>query len=519
MLAYILLLLLPLLVHTRHHRRGTTGHAPLDTFAPISAVTTALSTTSQLVSCLQKAGITTITPSSSSYNTARFGHDKAFNYKPVAIAYPTTDQQVASAVKCAVKAGVKVAPRSGGHSYEGYSMGGMDGSLIVDVTTLKSISVSNGYATVGAGNRLGPIALALSKSGVAVPAGTCPSVGVGGHALGGGFGVVGRKYGMLSDNIKSIRFVSAASDLLTVNQDTNSDLFWALRGAGGGNFGIVTSFKFKTFAPPSEVTTFAYTWDAKDYQQVMSAYMTYAATASRDVSFEINWSGPDGGFEMDGTYLGPKSQLSSVLKALLQAMPTPTSTDIQEGAYIDSILRWAWMKPGSKVSDLALGSDGNDLSKTGDARYYGGKSLIYLSPLTSTTLTIMSKHLSSTPSAASAAYIIMDIWAGAVQDGSPYGASAFPHNDVKYSIEFVVEWDGPGACAACEKWIGDFVHEMYADYVQEYGRPVRAYSNYIDRSLPDWQTAYYGDNYSRLQDIKKQWDPSNVFSFPQSIQV
>ncbi|KAG0317108.1 hypothetical protein BG000_004641, partial [Podila horticola] len=167
----------------------------------------------------------------------------SYNYKLQAIFHPATNNDVSAAIKCASAANVAIAPRSGGHSFEGYSAGGQDGSLIMDLNQFSqfSIDTKTNIATIGGGNRLGPTYAKLWTNGqYLIPAGTCPTVGIGGHALGGGVGMTSRKYGVLSDNIVSMTVVDPSGAIKTVSATKNTDLYWALRGAGGGSFGVVT---------------------------------------------------------------------------------------------------------------------------------------------------------------------------------------------------------------------------------------------------------------------------------------
>src|SRR5581483_12527086 len=133
--------------------------------------------------------------------------------------------------------------RSGGHSYGGYST---THGVVVDLALLSHVSVSGNRALVGPGARLGNVYATLNAHGLAIPAGTCPSVGIGGHALGGGFGLAARAWGLASDNLLSAQVVTADGRILTASPAGHADLFWACRGGGGGNFGIATRFVFLT---------------------------------------------------------------------------------------------------------------------------------------------------------------------------------------------------------------------------------------------------------------------------------
>src|SRR5205823_464104 len=132
---------------------------------------------------------------------------------------------------------------SGGHSYAGYST--VHDGVVLDLRHLRSIrgSRSSSTATVGAGAQLIDVYAALAAIGRTIPAGSCPSVGIARHALGGGMGLAGRAFGLATDNILSAELVTADGTVLQVTEQSHPDLLWALRGGGGGNFGIVTSIE------------------------------------------------------------------------------------------------------------------------------------------------------------------------------------------------------------------------------------------------------------------------------------
>ncbi|KAG0222273.1 hypothetical protein BGW42_006748, partial [Actinomortierella wolfii] len=169
------------------------------TTAPLAMIGVAQTFPANFLNCLQNIcgdpNSHLVTPSSSIYDTDRVGFNINFNYKPIAIYHPATEHDAAAAIRCAAANNVAIAPRSGGHSFEGYGQGGKDGSLVIDLNQFQQFSIDKQthVATVGAGTRLGPLYSRLWEAGeYLVPAGTCPSVGIGGHALGGGIGMVSR---------------------------------------------------------------------------------------------------------------------------------------------------------------------------------------------------------------------------------------------------------------------------------------------------------------------------------------
>jgi FAD/FMN-containing dehydrogenase len=186
---------------------------------------------------------------------------------PMAIVACATPQDVSEVISFARRHGLDVAMRSGGHSFAGHST---TRGIVLDVTPLRSVSVSGGVATVGAGTRLGEVYEALQEHGLAIPAGTCPDVGVAGLTLGGGLGILGRKYGATCDSLVGAEIVLADGRILTCDEHHETDLFWALRGAGAGNFGVVTSLAFRT-VPAPEATNVHLAWPFSRAADVIAA--------------------------------------------------------------------------------------------------------------------------------------------------------------------------------------------------------------------------------------------------------
>jgi FAD/FMN-containing dehydrogenase len=193
--------------------------------------------------------------------------------RPQAIAACESPADVGRALLLARVRGAPFAVRSGGHCFAGRST--TDG-LLIDVGPMRAVDLDeDGVATVGAGARLGEIAAAIEPRGVTVPAGLCPDVGVAGLTLGGGFGLLGRKYGLMSDRLLAARVVLADGRVLDCDAQHNDDLFWALRGAGLGQFGVVTSFAFETLPAP-DCTAFHLVWDGRHAVELVDAWQQLA---------------------------------------------------------------------------------------------------------------------------------------------------------------------------------------------------------------------------------------------------
>ena len=166
-------------------------------------------------------------------------------------------EDVAEVIAFAREHGIGIAVRSGGHSFAGYSS---TSGIVIDLTPQRSVVLTGGVAKVGAGTRLGELYDALLPHGLAIPAGTCPSVGIGGLTLGGGHGILGRMYGLTLDHLTRARVVLASGRVVDCDERDHADLFWALRGAGSGNFGVVTSFTFRPRPAPRLTSPWPATW-------------------------------------------------------------------------------------------------------------------------------------------------------------------------------------------------------------------------------------------------------------------
>jgi FAD/FMN-containing dehydrogenase len=446
-----------------------------------------------------------ITPGSAAYRGAqREVNTRYSGIRPLAILRAGSVSDVRAAVRWCAKHDVRIAARSGGHSYAGYST--VQGGLVVDLRRLNGIGVAPGGRTVqvGAGNRLIDMYSALASRGLTVPAGSCPTVGVAGLALGGGVGLAGRALGTTSDNIRSLTVVTANGQAVTANARQNPDLYWACRGGGGGNFGIVTGFTFTTHRV-DRASYFSATFDWDDVGDVVAQWQRWAPYAPPELfslcALETGSSGPT--VNAFGQYMGSASALRRVLNGLTSAA-RPTSLQVGNAQYIDLILRWAGCLDESPVQCRRI-----------PYAPFAAKSRYVLTPMSARGIATMASWIErrQRQSSLGSGAILLDSYGGAINE-APAAATAFFHRDALYSCQFVAYWNsGAGAQSAALSWIDGFYSAM-RPYVSQY-----AYQNYIDPQLTAWKTAYYGSNYARLVDVKRQYDPDDLFRFRQSIPV
>ena len=459
---------------------------------------------------------TLVLPSNPSYASDRLLYNSKFtNPRPSALAFCNDAQDVARCVEFVAHHGIEVAARSGGHSYAGYSS---CRGLVIDVTRMNSITVNlkSNVATIGAGALLIDIYDAVGNAGRLLPGGSCPTVGIAGLALGGGIGVFGRKFGLTCDNLQSADVISAAGDLLHADANTHPDLFWASRGGGGGNFGVATTFEF-TVHPMPQVTLFTleYPWAAA--ATVLDAWQRWVDNAPDELwSNCLLLSQGNAGYlaQVGGVFCGSPTGVMSLLRALRIDIATPaTASFVGSNDYLDA------MKIEAGCSSLSVAAchlpSENPLGQLSREAYSAKSS--YLEGVTSASRTHLLVDAVETlrdyaPTLGGG--LAFDSYGGAINRVAS-DQTAFVHRDKRAGIQATYSWSSdtsPTAIASGQqwlKWLGTNVFDSAAG----------AYQNYIDPTLADWESAYYGANFERLVRIKKTYDPENRFRFAQSIPV
>jgi FAD/FMN-containing dehydrogenase len=444
-----------------------------------------------------------VTPASSTYGRDKLLVDSRFDgAHPHAIVYCESAEDVERTVRWARKHAIHIVPRCGGHSYAGYST--TNKGVVVDVSRMNRVHVHSGVATVGAGARLIDVYSGLTPLGLTIPAGSCPTVGISGLALGGGVGYAGRKLGLTCDNLVGLSLVTAEGKLVECGPHENGDLFWASRGGGGGNFGIATSFRFRTHAV-RDVAYYQVVWPWADAARAFRAWQAFAPHAPDELfaSFYMSTNGARGPgtvpfVSSGGQYFGSESQLRSLISPLVAA-GTPTRVIAGTLSYLDAIERWAGCHPIEQCR-IAVRQKFKSKSDYVDA------------PLSNAGIGTLLASLEASQASTSlgGAALIFDASGGAINRVHP-GATAFVHRNALFSIQYFSSWVGAGAGDL--HWNRTLYSEMRR-YVSGF-----AYQNYIDPDLKSWQHAYYGSNLRRLAAVKRKHDPHNVFHFAQSIPV
>jgi len=413
---------------------------------------------------------------------------------PAGIVRCATERDVQSALLWARAHGLPLAARSGGHSYAGYST---TPGLLIDLGGMRDAAVDDAWGTVAAnaGARNTDVYAALQPHGVGISAGRCPSVAIAGLTLGGGFGFSSRALGLTCDSLVETRIVTADGRLLTCSETENADLFWALRGGGGGNFGINTYFRFGT-APVDDVGLYDLEWDARHAPQVMAALQAMVLAAPDRLSCRMGM-GSDGRSAPSVTALGqlfgPQAELEELLAPVL-AVARPRRRLIAHRTFWQAKEHFFHSTPidrfavGSAFVEQPLSPDALDVIARGVARYPGSRN-------------------------ADGGGVALYAWGGAISR-VPVDATAFTHRDATWLMAYDASWtarDTRRTVAHNIDWLDRFRGEL-APYVSG-----SAYQNFMDRGQPDWRRAYYGDAYARLAAIKRDVDPDGVFAFAQGV--
>ncbi len=437
---------------------------------------------------------TVITPEDSSYDETRKIYNAMIDKRPALFVKCVDTADVQLAVNFARNNELLLAVRGGGHN--GGGLGLCNDGMVIDLSGLKYVRVDTVLNTVrvGGGNLWGEVDHATHAYGLAVPAGIISTTGVGGLTLGGGVGHLSRKYGLTIDNLLEADMVLADGSFVTVSADKHADLFWAIRG-GGGNFGIVTSFKFQAH-PVKNVIGGPMLWPIEETERVMAWYDKFMDNASEDLSgFIATMNIPGAPFPPElhhkkfcgivWCYLGDPEKIDSMLaqaRAMnpifehVGEMPYPSIQSMFDGMMVPG-MQWYWR------ADFF-----NEIQPEAAAEHFKFGSSIP-TPLSQMHLYVIN-GAASRPSNSDTPWA----YRGAKYAGVVVGVDPSPDN-----ADVITDW--------CKEYY-EALHPYSAG---------GAYSNFMMEEGQERVMASYGSNYDRLTEIKGKYDPDNLFRMNQNI--
>ncbi|HUA11123.1 MAG TPA: FAD-binding oxidoreductase [Solirubrobacteraceae bacterium] len=438
-----------------------------------------------------------IGPEDGDYDQARAVYNAMIDRRPGLIARAADPGDVAAAIGFARAQELPLAIRGGAHN--GAGLGTVDDGVVIDLSSINGIAVDPDARTVrvGGGCTWGEVDRATGEHGLATPSGIISTTGVGGLTLGGGLGYLTRKFGLTIDNLLEADLVLASGEQVRASADEHPDLFWAIRG-GGGNFGVVTSFLFCLHDVGTVIggPTF---WPVEDSVEVLSAYRDFLPSAPRELNgfFAFHTVPPAPPFpeeihlrEVCGIvwcYLGPEEDARAALAPLLDSVPEPLMHGVQA-------------MPHAMLQGLFDG-----LYPPGDQWYWRAD---FVTEIPDDAVQLHARFGADRPSLQSTMHMYpID---GAAHDVEPTD-TAWSYRDANWGAVFAGV-DGNAANA-------DAVRRWSVEY-QEALHPYSAGGAYVNMMMDEGEErvrASYRENYGRLADVKRAYDPENVFRINQNI--
>jgi FAD/FMN-containing dehydrogenase len=428
---------------------------------------------------------------------------------PQAVARCSSPADVAEAVAFAQAQQLPFALRSGGHSFADFST--TDG-LLVDLGQLATVEIEEDSVTVGPGVRLGRLADVLANHDRVVPVGWNPSVAVGGATLGGGYGMLGRYFGLGCDHLLAAQVVLADGRVTWVDEQREPDLFWALRGAGWGSFGAITALRLRTRVAP-RVSTFVHWWPWLQAVEVIDAWQRWAPAAPEEINAELVLQSATPGHEgprvvLFGAVVGDAANARPLVEDFLAGVDF--AADLGELAELSPrVAARRHTYAGVTVPDVV--APGPPAGQRPWRRAV--KSQFFDRPIPWAALETLVETFEADQMPGQYRELELVPWRGAFARVAPE-ATAFVHR----TPQFLVGHHGvalPVADESEREAVGHWVARSFATLSQAATGAV--YPNYPDADLPDWAQAYYGANLPRLRRIKSHYDPADVFSFAQSV--
>jgi FAD binding domain/Berberine and berberine like len=457
-----------------------------------------------------------------------FNHRYA-GIRPAGIVACASARDVREALRWACEVGLPAVPRSGlGHNYAGYST---TTGLLLNMARMKSIVSTPrpgtarvrtygpmtvvhdaGTVTVGAGVTNGDLHPMLEDRGMFVPTGRCPTVGVAGLVLGGGIGFSDKMFGLTCDRLIATTLVLAGGRVVEASERAHPDLFWACRGGAGNNFGVHTSFTFRYEQFHGNVGFYQFRWSLDSVLPAIAVTQQIARDTVHDKRFHCRLGIGTQGRTRDqirananvnviGQYYGTVEELRAILAPLLTI-----GTAVERA------------RNSAAIREVTPGQASELLAATTPVDKFASKSAVLASStlLTSKQVSAAAERLldwpgSGNPDGAGFAMFAL----GGEINRVPPEATAFVHRAGLFIFAAETCWadhDHPSVAAANLRWLDEFYHDIFGATP-----PAQSYQNFPDPTLRDWRGAYYGANYHRLVRVKRKYDPTGFFRYPQAI--
>ncbi|KAF7309498.1 Reticuline oxidase [Mycena indigotica] len=426
---------------------------------------------------------------------------------PAAVTRPSTTKDIVGILNCAAASDVKVQARSGGHSYGNYGLGGEDNAVVVDMVNFQQFSMDKNTwkAKIGSGTRLGDVTKKLHDAGGrAIAHGTCPDVGIGGHATIGGLGPLSRQWGAALDHIVEVEIVLADGTVTRSNSTYKPDILWAVKGAAA-SFGVVTEFVVQTHPEPGSVVQYSYTVQLGSHKNMwptFAAWQDIASDPKLDRKLASQLIILPFSMIISGTYFGTKAEYDALgFEKRLATNATNVAVTTADD-WLGTVLNWAENEalqllggiPSSFYAKSLTFNQNNLIPRTGIKDFFD--------------------YLDNTAAGTLLWFAIFDLEGGAVNDVAP-DATAYGHRDAlfyfqAYALDLIKLSD------TSMKFVEGMINTLSGSIP---GKGLGAYAGYVDPLLDNAQAEYWTTNLPKLTQVKKVLDPLDRFHNPQSVPV
>ena len=430
-----------------------------------------------------------VTKESPNYEECCLSWNRAIEKHPLVIVYCQENQDVIQAIKWAKQYGVPFRIRSGTHHYEGYSTG--DQLLVIDVSCMNRIELNETTVKVQGGVRNRELYEAVCGAGYPFPGGGCPTVGVAGYTLGGGWGYSSRLFGLGCDQLIEAEVITAEGQLIVANANQHEDLFWALRGSGGGNFGVVTSLTYRLPDKIDMATLINIDYEHVGFAKVVDValrYQRFFKNLDRRLNLKMamyNSETKGKGVKLTGLFYGSKEEAQDLLSLFQDA----TDFDF----YYMTVLQANREIQDSHPEFEMYRSGGRFIH-----RDYSADELL-------TMLDLIDERAQGSLYTAITFYGL----GGAIADIEK-DETAFYYRDASFILGFQSVWVDPKYRAINNEWVLERFNVL-ATYTRG------SFINFPIVQPGDYEKNYYGDNLEALKAVKRKYDPEGIFHFEQAI--
>jgi len=422
-----------------------------------------------------------ITPETHDYESARLIFNRAFDRRPALIVRCAGPPDVTRALDFAQTQNLPLAVRGGGHNRAGFGV--CDGGVVIDLSGMNRVGVNavKRVARAEAGALVRDLDLATQRFGLATTLGGCPNVGIAGLTLGGGEGLLMSKYGAACDNLIWAQLVTVNGRQIEASQNSNPDLFWAIRG-GGGNFGVATALEYRLH-PVTDVLAGTLGYAAGRIPELLQAFVKFVTAAPDEMNVvgEVLPSEKGTRFQMLVCHCGHPHQGNELLKPLRALKPQ--EDNVRVASYLET---QETINPAAPIAHFQTD--------------------LFLPELSAASIAIITTATKDAPP--NTRVFIVPLYGAITRVG--LSDMAFPLRQPGYELDIMGRWNAPAEEAGAVQWVKDlrdtlkpFAHGMYV--------------NQLGETSDDLVRASYGPNYSRLVEIKKKYDPKNVLRLNQNI--